>query len=75
MTAKIAAAGIIILLTLLALTGCSKTVHVTDKYRSAVGLYWVCTGPSWDPCVKGSVWRVSQAEYQQVKVGQEYTIH
>jgi hypothetical protein len=58
----------------LGLTGCSKTVTVTSKYRSAVGLYFICDGPSFAPCIKGDVYRVSQAEYDKAVVGKAYTI-
>lgn len=58
----------------LVLAGCTRTVTVTYKYRSLVGLYWVCTGPSALPCGKYTTWRVSKAEYDQIVVGRSYRI-
>lgn len=65
---------IVITAGLIALAGCTKTVTVTTKYRSAVGLYWICTGPSYAPCIKGSIYRVSKSEYDQARIGQSYKI-
>lgn len=62
----------------LALSGCSKTVTVTDKFRTPGGLYFVCNGPRgpWpaSPCEKNHLWRVSRADYDKARVGKSYTI-
>lgn len=62
-------------LLILVLAGCTKTITVTDKYRSWVGWYFLCDGGSWAPCVKGHIWRVSKQTYEHVKVGQHYTVN
>lgn len=57
------------------MAGCTRTVTVTYKYRSVVGWYFICTGPRIAPCIKGQIWHVSKARYDQARVGQPYTIH
>ena len=54
------------------LAGCGRYELVTGKYRSIVGLYFVCLGPSWAPCLKNDVFRVSPATYATVVVGKTY---
>jgi hypothetical protein len=56
------------------LAGCTKTVTVSYKYRSAVGFYWVCTGPRIAPCINGARYRVSQGQYDEAQVGHRYTV-
>lgn len=72
---KRAAAVIVAILAItLVLTGCQKTITVTYKYRSLVGLYWVCDGPSFAPCVKGDIYRVSKSDYDRARIGYPLTI-
>jgi hypothetical protein len=64
----------------LACAGCTRTVTLTAKYRSAVGWYFVCDGSGsllgdhLNPCRKGHVWRVTRGEYDQAVVGRTYTV-
>jgi hypothetical protein len=67
----LAALAVVIAITL-AVIGCGSPHLVTGKYRSWVGLYFVCIGPSSWPCVKGDVYRVSKATYDSVVVGRTY---
>jgi hypothetical protein len=69
---RIAAVLVVILAAVLLLAGCGGPMLVTAKYRSLVGLYFACTGPSYAPCVKGDVWRVSKGTYDSLTVGSSY---
>jgi len=71
---KYAAAIFVLAVVLIALSGCTKTVTVTAKYRGIFGWYFVCTGTLPGHCYKGHVWRVTQSEYGRARVGQTYTI-
>jgi len=77
---KRTAVAVLLLTVVLLVSGCTRTVTVTGKFRDIFGLYFVCDGTGslfghhLNPCRKGHFWRVTKAEYDQARVGATYTI-
>jgi hypothetical protein len=71
----LAAILVLIIVAIGLLSGCTRTVTVTAKYRSLAGWYWICTGAQPFPCTKATQWHVSKDAYDHARVGQRYTLH
>ena len=72
-TAVLAAAIALAVVFVTLLCGCQATVTVTAKYQTWSG-YYVCTGDQPLPCTRNTTFSVTQAEYDQARVGGSATI-